>query len=310
MARSLSPTGGVVAPAITPAAPATALRIYGALAFGIVCIALSAIFTTLSGIHEGTVTAFYRVAISLAALSPLFARDVRRGHVTSDRRVWIIALAVGIFFALDLALWNTSLFLIPAGTSTLLGNDAPIIVGLVALVVFRERLGRLYWIGLAVALAGMGIIVGGDALAGANVLGDVLALTAGCSYALYLIGTARVRARLSTLPSLWIPGLSGAVLLLAYNVVTHGALWGFSANAWLYLFLVALVSQAAGWLAINYALGHLPASIVSPTLLGQPVLTALFAVPLLAQPLDPRQIVGGIVALAGIYVVNRASARH
>lgn len=33
-------------------------------------------------------------------------------------------------------------------------------------------------------------------------------------------------------------------------------------------------------MAIHYALGYLPASLVSPTLLGQPVLTAIFAIPL------------------------------
>ncbi len=272
--------------------------------------ALSAIFTRLSGIHDGTVTAFYRVVVSLLVLSPLFLRDVRRGRVPADRRVWILALAAGVFFALDLALWNTSLFLIKAGPATLLGNDAPIVVSLVALVVFREHLGGAYWLGLALALAGMGIIVGQDALAGGNVLGDVLALTAGVSYAMYLLGIQRVRARLSTLPSLWIPGASGAALLLLVSLAMRRPLWDFPAHAWLMLVLVGLISQAAGWLAINYALGHLPASIVSPTLLGQPVLTALFAVPLLAQPLDARQIVGGIVALAGIYVVNRASARR
>lgn len=311
MARSLSSDRDVGRATVTPATPAARpsnLALYGALAFGIVCIGLSAIFTRLSDIHEGTVTGFYRIAIGLVALSPLFARDVRRGRVPADRRVWILALAAGIFFALDIALWNTSLFLIDAGPATLLGNDAPIVVGLVGLVVFRERLGRLYWLGLAVALVGMGIIVGHDALAGANVFGDILALTAGCSYAVYLIGTQRVRASLSTLPSLWIPGLSGAVLLLAFNVATRQPLWGFSAQAWMYLFLVALISQAAGWLAINYALGHLPASVVSPTLLFQPVLTALFAVPFLGQSLDPRQLLGGAVLLAGVYLVNRARA--
>jgi drug/metabolite transporter (DMT)-like permease len=65
-----------------------------------------------------------------------------------------------------------------------------------------------------------------------------------------------------------------------------------------------------GWLAINYALGHLPASVVSVTLLGQPVLTAVFAVPLLGQALSQAQLLGGVVALAGIYLVNRGFARR
>jgi drug/metabolite transporter (DMT)-like permease len=67
----------------------------------------------------------------------------------------------------------------------------------------------------------------------------------------------------------------------------------------------ALVTQLAGYLAISYALGYLPASIVSPTLLGQPVLTALLAVPLLGEPITWAQVAGGTLVLAGIWVVNR-----
>lgn len=307
MARSLAagaPPTIIAAPAVRP----SRLTLYGTLAFAIGCVGLSAIFTRLSGV-DGTVSAFYRVAISLVALAPFFAREARIGRVPTNRRVWLLALVAGAFFALDLGLWNTSLFLTSAATATLLGNDAPIIVGIIAFVVFRERLGRIYWFGLALALAGMGIIVGRDALSGGSVFGDVLALVAGCSYALYLVVTQRVRASLSTLPSLWIPCLSGTVLLLAFNLVAHRPLWGFSAQAWMYLFLLALISQGAGWLAINYALGHLPASVVSPTLLIQPVLTALFAVPMLNQPLDSRQLLGGGVLLVGVYLVNRSTAR-
>jgi drug/metabolite transporter (DMT)-like permease len=281
-------------------------RTYLALAFGIVCISLSAIFTRLSDL-PGVVSGFYRIAIALVALSPLFFREVARGRVTADRRIWLFALAAGIF----IALWNTSLFITSAATATLLGNDAPIFVGLIALVVFRERLSRAYWIGLAIALVGMCVIAGPDLLHSASIGGgDVLAAVAGISYALYLVLTQRVRGGMSTLPSLWVPALSGAVVLLIIDLVTRQSLWGFSTHAWVMLLLLGLTSQVAGWLAINYALGHLPASIVSPTLLCQPVLTALFAVPLLAQALDPSQIVGGLVALAGIYLVNRGYSRR
>jgi drug/metabolite transporter (DMT)-like permease len=91
--------------------------------------------------------------------------------------------------------------------------------------------------------------------------------------------------------------------------VAGHALWGFAPGTWLALLALALISQVAGWLAITYALGHLSASVVSPTLLAQPVLTALFAVPLLGEGLSPRQMLGGLVALAGIYLVNRGAMR-
>lgn len=295
--------------AVTAPAGPTQLRVYGTLALGITCIALSGIFTLWADV-PGPVSAFYRVVIGELALAPLFLRAVSRSAVTYDRRAWLLALAAGTFFALDLGMWNTSLLLIPVANSTLLANDAPIVVGLIALLVFRERLRLSYWLGLALAVAGMAVIIGPAFAQGhAGLSGDVLALSAGVSYAIYLTVTQRVRARMDTLASLWIPGVVGMILLLAFNLVTHHTLWGFSAGAWLALLGLGLISQALGWMSINYALGHLPASIVSVTLLGQPVLTAILAVPLLHQPLGPFQVLGGAVALSGIYLVNRGVER-
>ncbi|MFI5272607.1 MAG: DMT family transporter [Ktedonobacterales bacterium] len=294
-----------------PAVPVSRARLYLALAFGVMCIGLSAIFTKWTQL-PGSVSAYYRVAIAELALLPLFVVSARRGQVRLDRRAWLIALAAGVFFALDLGLWNTSLGFASAANATLLGNDAPLVVGLIAFFIFRERLGVAYWLGLSVALVGMGIIVGQDALGGAHGLGlgDALALLGGCAYALYMVTTQRVRAHMNTVASLWIPGLAGGALLLAFNLISGQALWGFSGRTWLTLLGLALISQVAGWLAINWALGHLSASVVSVTLLAQPVLTALFAVPLLGEGLSGRQILGGLVALAGIYLVNRAAIRR
>lgn len=289
----------------TPPHPVSRLRVYAMLVLGILCIGFSAVFVRWSNV-PGTVSAFYRVLIATVVLAVPFARGAGRGLVPRDPRAWALAAAAGIFFALDNGFWNTSLFLTNAANATLLGNDAPIIVGLGALLLFRERLGPVYWLGLTIALTGMGIIVGGDILSHSTLgAGDLLALAGGAAYGCYLLTTQRLRARMNTLSTLWIGGTIAAVLLLPVNVAAHDPLWGFSLQSYLALLALGVVSQVAGWLAITYALGHLPASIVSPTLLGQPIITAFLAVPLLGEPLAARQVVGGVVALAGIYLVNR-----
>jgi drug/metabolite transporter (DMT)-like permease len=70
---------------------------------------------------------------------------------------------------------------------------------------------------------------------------------------------------------------------------------------------MALVVQIGGFLSLNFALGHLPASIVSTSLLAQPVLTALIAVPLLGQPLGVVQIFGGMLVMVGIVIVHKSN---
>jgi drug/metabolite transporter (DMT)-like permease len=59
-------------------------------------------------------------------------------------------------------------------------------------------------------------------------------------------------------------------------------------------------------MGVAYALGYLPASLVSPTLLLQPVLTGLLAVPILGETISLVQILGGAAVLIGILIVHRS----
>jgi drug/metabolite transporter (DMT)-like permease len=292
-------------------------RIYGVLGLGIVCIALSAIFVKLAIGVPGTVSAFYRVAIAAVALAIPFARgQARKSRVSGAKgrlgwRIWALAIVAGVFFALDLGFWNTSLGFTTAANATLLGNDAPLVVGLGALLLFHERPRVSYWLGLIIALLGMSVIVGWDVISQSPLsAGDLLAMLAGVFYAGYLLATQRIRAKMDTLPSLWVASATGTVLLLAFILATGQALSGYTLNAYMALLGLGLISQLVGWLAINYALGHMPASVVSVTLLAQPILTALFAVPLLHESLETHQIAGGLIALSGIFLVNRGVGKQ
>jgi drug/metabolite transporter (DMT)-like permease len=70
--------------------------------------------------------------------------------------------------------------------------------------------------------------------------------------------------------------------------------------------MVAFSAQIGGWLAINHAQVNLRASIVAPRTLGQPIVTAILAVPMLGKPSTAAQFVGGLI-VCSVWLVNRAS---
>jgi drug/metabolite transporter (DMT)-like permease len=100
--------------------------------------------------------------------------------------------------------------------------------------------------------------------------------------------------------------VSSALGLLAVSLALRQPLTGYSAFTYLNFLALAVVTQLFGHLSINYALGYLPASIVAPTLLGQPVVTALLAGPLLGERLSAWQVLGGALVLVGVYTVHRS----
>lgn len=294
--------------------PATTQRVspqtlaYGALGVGIISLGMSAIFIKWAGVPGG-VAALYRVAIATVVLAGPFAWSVRRQAAPLPRRTVLLALLSGVWFAGDLGLWSEAVRHTSAANSTLLGNLAPLWVALGAMVLWKVRLRAIFWVGLGLAFVGGIIVVGPDLLAGTTLgYGDGLAVLASTFYATYMLNTQHSRRTLGILTFTWLSVLGSTIVLLLACLLLGLPLWGFSTQTWLALLGMGLLPQVAGYLAINYALGHLPAPIVSVTLLGQPVVTALLAVPLLAEGLSGEQIVGGLIVLGGIYLANRANS--
>jgi drug/metabolite transporter (DMT)-like permease len=219
--------------------------------------------------------------------------------------VWLAVLA-GLFFAGDLTSWNTAVLIGNAATATLLANTSPFWVSLGALILFKEKSRPTFWVGLTLAMLGAALLLGSDFLRHPAVgVGDLLALLAGFFYGAFFLATQRARERLGSLVSWWITAIASSAALLAFSLLLGQSLWGYPAATYWSLIGSALVTQVGGYISINYALGHLPASLVSTTLLGQPVLTAILAVPLLHQPITAIQVVGGVVVLAGIWLVHQ-----
>lgn len=282
---------------------------YLALAAGVFCISFTAIFTKWAAM-PGPVSAAYRMSIAALALTiPLMRQGRQRGHLFPPGGRW--GVLGGFSFALNLALLNSALLLTSATTATLLDNTAPIWVGLGAMVFFRERLSRRYWAGLALALAGAAVVTGFNPArwAGLNP-GDGLAFVGALFYAAYLLITQRGRTQLDTLSYLWLVAATAAVTLWALCLFLGLPLTGYGAHAYLAMVGVGLLSQVGGWLIINYALGHVPASLAVVVLLAQPAITGLLSIPLLGELLTGRQVLGGALELSGIYLCLRRAADH
>ncbi len=255
----------------------------------------------------GPVIGFYRIGLAAIILLPVFVYRQRKYGIKFPKAILVFPILGGIFTALDHGTWNSSLRYTSAANATLLGNTAPLWVALIAWLVFREKLKGLFWVGLAFAMGGAAIVLGSDFIRHPTIgLGDLLAMAAGVFYAGYFIVTERGRQKLDTLSYVWLVDVIAAITLLAITLGLRMPLTGYPTQSYLAFMGAALVSQVGGYLAIVYALGHLPASVVSPTLIGQPVVTALLAIPLLGEALRTEQWVGGIVVLVGIYLVHRS----
>jgi drug/metabolite transporter (DMT)-like permease len=278
-------------------------RAYVVLGLSLIGMGFSGIFVRLAN-APGAVAGFYRMAVAAVILFIPFLRGLRQGGRPGRREV-LIALLAGLFFAGDLFFWNTGILISGATNPTLMVNTAPIWVGLGAMLFFHERPGRLFWIGLLVAIAGAAVILGVDALNDVG-LGTFFGILSGMFYGAYFLVVQRSRQQLNTLTSFWLSVIGSVAALALMARLLDQPLTGYSTYTYLNLIGLGLFVQVGGQMGVAYALGYLPASLVSPTLLMQPVLTGLLAVPILGEALSLVQILGGATVLLGILIVHRS----
>ncbi len=279
-----------------------------ALLIGAACIGTSALWVKVS--ETGPVaTAFWRVFLALPLLWVWALAERGRPPRVDPAATRKLMLWAGLFFAGDLAVWHWSIVLTSVANSTLLANLAPIFVTLAAWILFHRPPSRRFLAGLATALAGMAVLIGGDfRLGGSEVLGDALGVVTAMFYAGYQLVVTRLRASASTARIMAWTGVITAAVLLPLALASGERFLPFTDGGWGTLIGLALVSQVVGQSLIAYAMAHLPATFSSVGLLFQPVMAALFAWLLLGETLGWMAIAGALLVLAGIRIVHRAEA--
>jgi drug/metabolite transporter (DMT)-like permease len=292
------------------AIPKTVLP-YLALLTGVLCLSMSGIFIRWAD-APSTVTSFYRMTFASLFLLPFFVK--KQLSTRQSIKPWLfLAILGGIFTCMDHFTWSIGLNYTSVANATLLNYIAPLWVALVAGLVWKESLKGSFWLGLSFTLIGMAVIFGADLLNNPQVgKGDFFALISSFFYAAYFLVTQRARERVDAFRYIWIVVVIAAISLLLINVWLNQSLQGYSFQTIMVFMAAGLVSQCLGYFSVAYALGHLPAAVVSPTMILQPLVTALqplvtalIAVPLAGEYLSPVQIVGVLTILGGIYLVNR-----
>jgi drug/metabolite transporter (DMT)-like permease len=284
------------------------LTAYLALGVGVLALSFSAMFVRWAN-APGPITALYRMFFSIFLLFPFF---IRRTNVNPATKTWVIIfpLLAGVFTALDLALWNTSLSYTTAANATLLGNTAPLWVALGTWLIFKQNLSTSFWRGLVITLMGAALILGADFLIHPRFgIGDIMAIFTGFFYGIYYLFTEKSRLYFGSISHVFFVGLGASITLFLINFALQNPLTGYDSRTWVVFLATAVVSQLIGYMALAYALGHLPASIVAPTMVLQPVVTAILAIPLLNETPNAWQVIGGLIALSGIYIVNHSHHR-
>lgn len=282
------------------------------LLIGAFAISLAPIFVRVSTL-EPVVSAFYRLALAvpffmiLPLLGPAGPKASVRGLSSVTRPDAALMFLCGVMLAADLALWHISITMTSVANATLFNNCAPVILLVLGWAFFGERITRDVLIALAVAAAGMSLLMGENFVVSPDeLLGDAVAVSTAFFYALYLFLVKSLRARYDTFAIMAGTSLASALCLLVVSVLNGWTLAPAGLEGWMIVLGLSVICHVIGQSLIARALAYLPVTISSFGLLLQPVSAGVLAWLLFDEALSALQILGGVLILGGIVLSNRA----
>ncbi len=257
------------------------------------------------------VAAFYRVCFTTFPLAIVAAWRYRSAFGAIHRRDLAGAVLAGLALAVHFASWFESLAWTSVAASVTLVQSQPLFVALGSWLLLREHLTRPTVTGIFLAVSGVVIISIGDLLnggVGANpALGNALALVGALAAAGYVLAGRSLRQRVPLVPYVVVVYTVAAAGLLVIALLDEAPLLGYPGREWLLFVGLAIGPGLLGHTVINWALGHLESSLVSVSLLGEPIGAAILAAVLLGEWPTLATVVGGGIVLAGIVLTARGT---
>lgn len=223
-------------------------------------------------------------------------------------RPWAVAVT-GLFqtaITTGLTLW--ALGAGSAGKNSVLCYAMPFWVVLLAWPLLGERPSRRQWLALALAAAGLALLVAGGV---GGTLADLAAMGAGVSWALGVVLTKRLQSALATDPltfSAW-QTLVGAVAMGLLALAIPGKSTDWTPVLLLALAYNALLVYGLMWFLWFWVLQRLEAGIASLGTLAVPVVGVLSGVALLGERPTGIEWCGMALTLAALAITASVAAR-
>jgi drug/metabolite transporter (DMT)-like permease len=258
------------------------------------------VFVRLAAAHPLTAS-FVRLVVGAVVLLVLARVGQHRFPQGADLRRSMVA---GALLAAHFALWIGSLSSTTVAASVVIVCLQPVFVVTIGRLFLREHTPALVGVGIAAALAGAVTIALAGAETGVSTMtGNALALGGAITIALYVLVQRRQQSDIVATSAVVTSVAALCVLPLA---VAFGApLTPQDGRQAFWLLLLALGPQVVGQTALSAALRRLPASVVSGSILGEPVVATVLAAVVLGEHVSLQTLLGGVITLAGVVLIVR-----
>lgn len=245
-------------------------------------------------------TLFYRFLLSALFIFPIIL--IKKEKLKISRKELFVFMALGLFYGLssDLLFMGYD-YLSPGIASTIL-FVYPVIVALIMVFFFKEKILPLTILSLVITLLGIVILSAKDSLLDIRFIGLLITMGSALGYALYIVTVNKAKIKASgwkiTCYSMFFTSIYYLVKVILFNqtmaLPNIEMFWNFA----IFALVTTVISTTALVYAIQY-IGSTPTSIMGAL---EPVVAVLVSVLLFHEMVTRNLVLGVILILTGVII--------
>jgi drug/metabolite transporter (DMT)-like permease len=284
---------------------ATLLIVISALSFG--SISVLTVLITAAGVSLVTAMAWRYV---IASLLLAVVCDLRRARHIPRQRILQLLLIGGCGQAIITYMSLRALDFIPVGPLAFLFYTYPAWVALLAAVRKTEKLTPVRIFALALALAGVTIMVGAPMAERLNPVGVALAVGSALLYSAYLPALEHVQKGIPALLSTFFLIAGAAIAFALVALLEQDIRIPLMREVWANIGILAVFSTVIAFSSLIKGLAVLGPVRTSIIATVEPFFTAILGVVVLGSQFNIATLVGGALIAAAILTIEWSSAQQ
>ena len=248
---------------------------------------------------------FAFLAVRFAIASLVLAAPAAGRMRSLGRRGWVAGVSLGLLLATGYGLQTAGLERTTVSSAGFITGLYVVFTPLLALLLFRTRVGGAVWLGVALAVAGLAMLSGVSA---GDPVGDLLVLAGSAAYSVQIVLMERYAPRYDAVGFTFVEMLAAGVALgvvaaaLGDLHLPHG--W----TVWGALLVTGVFASALAFLVQTWAQRRTSATRTALAFTMEPVWTAFFGYTLAGDRLGLLGWGGCAVIMAGIVLAEPAAA--
>ena len=259
------------------------------------------------GVTSLQMTALRGIVSFLCMLMYVLIRDRRLLHVRGKELLLFVGIGVGIFGTANF--YYASRPATSVATAVVLMYTAPVYVMLFSVLFLKEKLTLLKLVSVVCMLVGCCLVSGIIGGLKFDLMGVLMGVLSGISYAAYNILTKIAMQRGSSPVSATLYGFltMGLVSLCACDVPALSGTIGSHPFTMVPLFILfGVVTCFLPYICYTMSMQTLPAGTAASLAIVEPLAATLFGLFLLNEPLDAASGIGVVLILLAVFLLSRA----